>query len=276
MILPAFGIVSQVVSTFSKKPIFGYLGMAYAMVAIGVIGFVVWAHHMFTTGIGVDTRGLFHRRDDGHRGADRHQDLLLDRDDVGRLDRVQDADAVGDRLHLPVHGRRRHRRRAGQCRRRFRAAQHLLRRGAFPLRAVAGRGVRHLRRLLLLDRQDVAAASTTRRFGKIHFWTDLHRRQPDLLPACISSGWPACRGASPTIPTRSPAGTWSPRSARSSPSPATLFFIFIVFHTFTAGEQVAGQFLGRGRDDAGMDGESPPPFHSFDELPRHRSGAAAH
>ncbi|MDB5706573.1 MAG: ctaD, partial [Sphingomonas bacterium] len=45
MILPGFGIVSQVISTFSRKPVFGYLGMAYAMVAIGVVGFVVWAHH---------------------------------------------------------------------------------------------------------------------------------------------------------------------------------------------------------------------------------------
>jgi cytochrome c oxidase subunit I len=59
IIIPAFGIVSQVVSTFSRKPIFGYLPMVYAMVAIGVLGFVVWAHHMYTVGMSLTQQSYF-------------------------------------------------------------------------------------------------------------------------------------------------------------------------------------------------------------------------
>ncbi|MFG0211731.1 cytochrome c oxidase subunit I [Brevibacillus porteri] len=59
LILPAFGIISEVVSTFSRKRLFGYSSMVFATALIGFLGFMVWAHHMFTTGLGAIANTLF-------------------------------------------------------------------------------------------------------------------------------------------------------------------------------------------------------------------------
>src|ERR1035437_5727804 len=105
LILPAFGIFSEVVSTFSGKPLFGYRSMVLATMAICIISFMVWLHHFFTMGAGPDVNAVFHRQHD-HRGAHGSEDLQLAVHDVWRANPLYDADDVVDRLHGHLHLRR--------------------------------------------------------------------------------------------------------------------------------------------------------------------------
>ena len=150
MILPAFGIISQIIPAFARKRLFGYTSMVYATASIAILSFIVWAHHMFTTGMPVTGQLFFMYATMLIAVPTGREGVQLDRHHVARLDDLRDADAVGGRLHLRVHDGRLHRPDPGDGADRHPAAGHLLRRRPLPLRAGGRLAVR-----------DVRAASTT-------------------------------------------------------------------------------------------------------------------
>ena len=97
MALPAFGMISEVIPVFSRKPIFGYGFVAGSTVAIAILSFGVWAHHMFAAGLGHARGPRVRRRQHADRRPHRGEDLQLDRDAVGRLDSLHDLHVVRDR-----------------------------------------------------------------------------------------------------------------------------------------------------------------------------------
>ncbi|HZL60458.1 MAG TPA: cytochrome c oxidase subunit I [Stellaceae bacterium] len=265
MILPAFGIVSQVISTFSKKPIFGYLGMAYAMVSIGVIGFIVWAHHMFTTGISVDTQAYFTAATmviavptgikifswiatmwEG--SIDFKTPMLfavgfLFLFTVGGVTGVVLANAGVDRaLHNTYY---------------VVAHFHYV----LSLGAVFGLFCGFYYWI-----GKMSGRQYNETFGKIHFWTTfigvnltffpMHFLGLAGMPRRISdypdayAGWNMVASIGAFISYGS-----------------TLFFVFIIFHTLFAGKRVGANYWGPSATTLEWTVSSPPPFHSYDALP---------
>ena len=99
LILPGMGIVSEILPVFSRKPLFGYSVVVFSGIAIGFLGWGVWAHHMFATGLGPVAHLGVRPLDDAHRDPDRREDLQLARHGLGRRGAAHHADAVLARLH---------------------------------------------------------------------------------------------------------------------------------------------------------------------------------
>ena len=184
LILPAFGLVSEILPTFSRKPLFGYPVMVYSGILIGFLGFGVWAHHMFAVGMGPIADAVFCAHDDAHRDPDGREDLQLDRHDVGRQPALHGRDEVRDRARRAVHDRRHLGRHARVAAGRPAADGHVLHRRALPLRARRRLADGSLGGHLLLLPEDHRPPAE-REARQLALLAHVHRRQPDVLPDAL-------------------------------------------------------------------------------------------
>jgi len=274
LILPGFGMVSQIVSTFSKKPVFGYLGMAYAMVAIGGIGFVVWAHHMYATGISIDTRAYFTAATmviavpTGVKifswiatmwgGSIEFKVPMLWAIGfiflftIGGVTGVVLANAGVD---IPLHNT-------------YYVVGHfhyVLSLGA--VFALFGGFYYWIGKM--------SGHQYNETFGQIHFWTTFIGVNLTFFPMHFLglAGMPRRIADYPDA-----FAGWNEVASIGSyiSSASTVFFIFIVFHTLFFGRRVGANYWGEGATTLEWHVPSPPPFHTYDELPVITAAHAGH
>jgi cytochrome c oxidase subunit 1 len=265
LILPGFGIISQVISTFSKKPIFGYLGMAYAMVAIGVIGFVVWAHHMFTTGLAVDTRAYFTAA----------TMVIAVPTGVKIFSWIATMWGGSIRFETPM---------LFAC-----GFIFLFTVGGVTGVVLANGGldivlhntyyvVAHFHYVLSLGAVfalfagfyywigKITGRQYNETFGKIHFWTTFIGVNLTFFPMHFLglSGMPRRYADYPEA-----FAGWNMVASIGAyiAFASTLFFVFTALHTLFAGRRVGANYWGEGATTLEWTVSSPPPFHTFEELP---------
>jgi cytochrome c oxidase subunit 1 len=268
MILPGFGIISHIIATFSRKPVFGYLGMAYAMVAIGVVGFVVWAHHMYTSGMSVDTRAYFMAA----------TMVIAVPTGIKIFSWIATMWGGSIRMELPMMWAV--------------AFIFLFTLGGVTGVVLANAGldtvlhntyyvVAHFHYVLSLGALFTIFAGfyywigkmSGRQYpefwGRVHFWTTfvgvnltffpmhflglqgMPRRYPDYPDAFW--GWNML-------------ASWGSYLTFAS----SLVFLYVVYKTFASKEEVAPNYWGEGATTLEWTLTSPPPFHAFEELPRIR------
>jgi cytochrome c oxidase subunit 1 len=184
LILPAFAILTEVIPNNARRPLWGYKSMVYSVLTLGFLSFLVWAHHMYLTGMGTMMSTYFQITT--VLISVPSVILLTCTDDlaVGRLHPLQHADAL--RLCLPAHVRlrRSHRSAAGIQFHRPRAARHLLRDRPLPLRR---RPRHHLRLFAGIYHwfPKITGRFMSDRLGKWHFWPSLIGMNMVFLPMIV-------------------------------------------------------------------------------------------
>jgi cytochrome c oxidase subunit 1 len=268
MILPGFGIVSHIISTFSRKPVFGYLGMAYAMVAIGVVGFVVWAHHMFTSGMDVDTRAYFMAATmviavpTGIKIFSWIATMW-----GGSIElRTPMLFAIGFIALFTIGGV---------------TGVKLANAGADVILHNTYYVVAHFHYVLSLGAVfsifagwyywigKMSGRQYPEFWGKVHFWLFFAGANITFFPQHFlgAQGMPR---RYPDYPDAF--WGWNMISSLGSylSAASVLVFLYVVYRTFTSGERVGANYWGPGATTLEWQVSSPPPFHTFEELPRIR------
>ena len=194
MILPAMGVISEIVQAFSRKNIFGYSFIAFSSLAIAIIGFLVWGHHLFVAGQSTYAGLVFSIP--GFLVAIPSAIKVFNWTATIYRGSVQPriADALRVRVHRPVHDRRPHGSVPGGDGPRHPRARHLLRRRALPLHHGRRRHHGLPRRPALLVAEDHRQA-LFRAVGEVLRADGVRRLQPDVLPAVPRRLPRACRGA---------------------------------------------------------------------------------